>query len=410
MNANKPADSQKKSTKTLKGQLFGAVAMMLVAAIALGTSTYAWFINNRAVTVEDMKLTVSASSSMLVALEKYDAATKTGAGAYTGYKSVIINDDIIGTTGTSADQAGWTEFLKQDMVPASITDDSLKAAAPAFYATNNHVSNGLLDEFELVPSADDDSSGTMVYGLGQGPVKKLGLRFVSSNDLDVFFGKDDIVKAIGDMITPVHVKTQAEIDGMAEGDAKTAAQAVFDAETDQADEIKAALRVAVVAQESGTDASGSAKANAYTGVEYHTFQFDAGAPLVPANKNNTDYSYVSAGVVTADELAGLYKAISTVDANKHITQDAALNALVPGLTATPAKNADNAMAVIKDGEVTYPAADAIKLFSLTKDVARDVDVYIWLEGTDQDCLNGISGYNFNLKLPFVGADKFVPAP
>lgn len=397
----KPQEA-KKSAKTLKGQLFGALSMMLVAAIALGTSTYAWFINNRAVTVEDMKLTVSASSSMLVALEKYDTTAKTGNGAYTGYKSVIINDDIIGTGTGALDQAGWTEFLKQDMVPASITDVSLQATAPAFYATNNHVANGLLDEFELVPAADAEASGVTTYGLGQGPVKKLGLRFVSSNDLDVFFGKDDIVTAIGDMITPVHVKTQAEISAMDEGDAKTAAQAVFDAETEQANEIKAALRVAVVAQKSGVDADGTtANTTAYDAVELRTFQFDDGAPLVPANKNNTDYSGHT--TVNINEADGVYGAIASIDGFKHILTDGALTALVPA-HATANKNANNAMAEIADGEVTHPGTDAIKLFSLTKDVARDVDVYIWLEGTDQDCLNGISGYNFNLKLPFVGAD------
>lgn len=407
---------EKKSVKTLKGQLFGAISMMLVAAIALGTSTYAWFINNRAVTVEDMQLTVSASSSMLVALEKYDTTVKAGKGDYTGYKSVIVNDDITGTTGTAADQAGWTQFLVNDMVPASITDASLITASPAFYATNNHVANGLLDEFELVPAADSEAAGVWTYGLGQGPVKKLGLRFVSSNDLEVFFGKDDVVKSIADLITPKHIKSQAEIAAITDNDTKTAAQAVFDAETKQAEAIRAALRVAVVAQTTGLAADGTTPLaddanNPYKdSVEYHTFQFDAGDALVVTNKNNTDYNGKN-NSITINEKDGVYAAIATVTDKKVNTVDK-LTALVPG-HGTANTNADNTLAEIKDGEVTYPKTNGIKLFSLTKDVARDVDVYIWLEGTDQDCLNGISGYTFNLKLPFVGADKpeaVTPAP
>lgn len=37
-------------TKALKKQLGAAIAMVLVAAIALGAATFAWFVNNNAVT------------------------------------------------------------------------------------------------------------------------------------------------------------------------------------------------------------------------------------------------------------------------------------------------------------------------------------------------------------------------
>lgn len=37
------------STKALKTQLLAAIAMVLVASIALGSSTYAWFANNNKV-------------------------------------------------------------------------------------------------------------------------------------------------------------------------------------------------------------------------------------------------------------------------------------------------------------------------------------------------------------------------
>ena len=37
---------ESKSVKALKKQLAAAIAMVLVAAVALGSSTYAWFVNN----------------------------------------------------------------------------------------------------------------------------------------------------------------------------------------------------------------------------------------------------------------------------------------------------------------------------------------------------------------------------
>ena len=42
------------SVKALKKQLGAAVAMVCVAAVALGSSTYAWFVNNARVTATDV--------------------------------------------------------------------------------------------------------------------------------------------------------------------------------------------------------------------------------------------------------------------------------------------------------------------------------------------------------------------
>lgn len=48
-------------TKALKKQLGAAIAMVLVAAIALGAATFAWFVNNNAVTATDVNVSTSSS-------------------------------------------------------------------------------------------------------------------------------------------------------------------------------------------------------------------------------------------------------------------------------------------------------------------------------------------------------------
>ena len=48
-------------TKALKKQLGAAIAMVLVAAIALGAATFAWFVNNNAVTATGAKVSTSSS-------------------------------------------------------------------------------------------------------------------------------------------------------------------------------------------------------------------------------------------------------------------------------------------------------------------------------------------------------------
>ena len=54
-------NDNKKSVKALKKQLAAAIAMVCVAAVALGSSTYAWFVSNN--TVKATTTTISAQSN-----------------------------------------------------------------------------------------------------------------------------------------------------------------------------------------------------------------------------------------------------------------------------------------------------------------------------------------------------------
>lgn len=54
------------NSKAIRKQLFAAVAMVLVAAVALGSSTYAWFAANRQVTATGMKVSATTSSSLVI--------------------------------------------------------------------------------------------------------------------------------------------------------------------------------------------------------------------------------------------------------------------------------------------------------------------------------------------------------
>lgn len=54
------------SIKSLKKQLMAAIAMVLVAAVALGSSTYAWFVNNSQVKAEGPTVTAETSQYLLI--------------------------------------------------------------------------------------------------------------------------------------------------------------------------------------------------------------------------------------------------------------------------------------------------------------------------------------------------------
>lgn len=80
-------------TKKLKKQLIAAIAMVMVAALALGSSTYAWFANNTKVTAEGMSIkALSEGANLEIAWTDTEAAWTANAG-----KTLI--SDTIGNTG-----------------------------------------------------------------------------------------------------------------------------------------------------------------------------------------------------------------------------------------------------------------------------------------------------------------------
>lgn len=67
--------NETKSVKALKKQLGAAIAMVTVAAVALGSSTYAWFVNNSVVTATGMKVQAQTEGGIEIAYSNATATT-----------------------------------------------------------------------------------------------------------------------------------------------------------------------------------------------------------------------------------------------------------------------------------------------------------------------------------------------
>lgn len=93
-----------KNVKALKKQLAAAIAMVCVAGVALGSSTYAWFASNNSVKAEKMNVTATADVKFL-------EIQNVGAN-FTG-----------GTIAVDADEAGsTTEYKLSPVTPMKLTD------------------------------------------------------------------------------------------------------------------------------------------------------------------------------------------------------------------------------------------------------------------------------------------------
>ncbi len=64
------------NSKAIRKQLLAAVAMVLVAAVALGSSTYAWFANSNNVSATGMSVTAKSDSSYLLILAGQKTTTE----------------------------------------------------------------------------------------------------------------------------------------------------------------------------------------------------------------------------------------------------------------------------------------------------------------------------------------------
>ena len=110
-------------TKALKKQMGAAIAMVLVAAVALGSATFAWFVSNNEVTAK---------------------TTGVKAQSNTAFMSIEYKKSAKGSKTTHS--VDWTD-LAVALYPAEVQSDNAEAPAPKFVtaygtATDNGTKNG----------------------------------------------------------------------------------------------------------------------------------------------------------------------------------------------------------------------------------------------------------------------------
>jgi hypothetical protein len=168
------------NVKSLQKQLLAAVAMVLVAAIAMSSATYAWFVNNTQVTAGTAELTATASYALQISKGEsgsdsgwvtthpwQDSHTLTAddvaeGGSYTGinpdtgeaYKegeTVQLNKAVslvpistIGSTGATA-----LKFVKDSKWTEETVGTALKNNASEFVTVSTADGNYFTDKFQI---------------------------------------------------------------------------------------------------------------------------------------------------------------------------------------------------------------------------------------------------------------------
>lgn len=125
-----------KSVKALKKQMGAAIAMVCVAAIALGSSTYAWFVSNNNVKATTTNISAQSNSAYLVIDTKTTSKTSTSATTATDTTAVKLYP---------AQVVNGTESYKFESAYAAAADNALEKAATRFTVGTNGTAEEAVD-------------------------------------------------------------------------------------------------------------------------------------------------------------------------------------------------------------------------------------------------------------------------
>ena len=162
-------NDNKKSVKALKKQLAAAIAMVCVAAVALGSSTYAWFVTNNKVTAQTSNIK-AMSNAAFMSIEYGKTAVGSTTIASTDWTDNIElfpaevqnNSDapkFVTAYGTSvSDGAKKGDYIEVGDAAKAVTDKYAIGAANNFNISSAGVdlSNLVIDKIEVTTGNDKD--------------------------------------------------------------------------------------------------------------------------------------------------------------------------------------------------------------------------------------------------------------
>lgn len=146
------------NSKAIKRQLLAAIAMVLVAAIALGSSTYAWFVASGNVTATGMQVTVQSEGGIMI--RGLDLSGQTVTGGSWGTVADSLNASVTRLFPTSTtDLTNWVHASS-----AYEDDEDSQQAADKYMtvATNQVNSYRRLDTFAIRSSSGQDITNARI--------------------------------------------------------------------------------------------------------------------------------------------------------------------------------------------------------------------------------------------------------
>lgn len=315
------------TAKALQRQLIAAIAMLLVAAIALGSSTYAWFVNNNKVTASMATVQAATAGSNLLIKAAYTAASEQTGGSTTA--PVALASTTLSPVSTNAvtDTAKWYEASTWVTNNANASGEQLASAYQALTLTNTAPNAG--DQSANATFVSADGTTRTAYQVAQYTL------YTTGTSADVYLAPTDGLKV----------------------DNGGTSGAFYNA-----------MRVGVVVD----------------GTLVLVYAPAAEAAVDPTAGNDTS-------LVTASTTAAGYHYVTGAN-----TVTAAASNWTNDLATYSAAAGQNG---------SYSVTNQTKIASAVGKAGKKVDIYVWLEGTDYQCVTSLAGADttkYTVTANFVG--------
>lgn len=145
------------NSKAIKKQLLAAVAMVLVAAVALGSSTYAWFVASGSVTAEGMQVQAASEGGLAISVD--GRAWGTSADAKVSGKLLPASTmDLKNWSHATAEKVNASKA--KTGTRTVITDTVYDKASSAFKEDNGYV---VMKEFKIRSTGTTDTVAKGLY-------------------------------------------------------------------------------------------------------------------------------------------------------------------------------------------------------------------------------------------------------
>jgi hypothetical protein len=383
------------SVKSLQKQLLAAVAMVLVAAIAMSSATYAWFVNNAQVTATNVSVSAAGAYSLLIsttnnASSKWGTTTAMATASGTLTPVSTVGEIYQGTKASGqnyvlasaeTDLTGIT-LTQSNTAPVGIGDGTTVKVGDVRFVTNI----GWKDNYVTTVSEVSRSSkvGDNTYFYSDTLYLKAaqeGSIYLDSNGIGIVWAAWDSSKnatgeaALTTLTDFMALQTVSTANLTESSTPKLSVVEAYNEDLTSAQALLSTLRVGLLVTQTGKDANSNVT---YTRT-WHEYEL-VNSAINSSNAVNTTLASDSG----AD---GIAKAVS---AGQSSSNTASATKTAPYVTTiTGAKMGSNqtiltyAAAGSETGLAPYSSTADLLATASANEVVQ-VDVYIWMEGCDYD--------------------------
>jgi hypothetical protein len=371
------------NVKSLKKQLMAAIAMVVVAAIALSSATYAWFVNNARVQATDVSVQAATAYSLLISPKNGDDATWGTTTKLTTTLDKMTPVSTIGEVNEGENAAAIKLSAKTDDAAVGIGDDTEIAVGDVRFVTNtkweSNFVTGVSEVSRSSKTADATTDAVSTYFYSDTVYLKAaqaGNIYLDSKGIGIVWAKYDDSKdtkfADAELISFTEFASYPTIDttNLTKDTTLTLEKATeYNENLTSAQALLKTMRIGLlVTQGTGTDATRT----------WHEYQLVSDY-IVDKNAKNT--------TLDADSGAeGITKAVSVFDKDSKVATNSSpvVQNYVSSVKTMSGKTiADYAIEGLDSSLATATSdADLIATASVNEEI--QVDIYIWMEGCDED--------------------------